>query len=1365
LFIDAGFATKTIKTLGLETRDDFEPAPVGGFDGTKLQEIGLAVKAHFRVQNHYLMNEWFLITHLPHHDIIVGKKWFAKHDVLPDCRRNRLLFPDGWLPDYYDTDIAMDQEGHKLDDPEYQRDADRRNKLIQEDEKLDQRRRLNYTKPRIPVFTAKEQQLIDQRIAELSGQECRQNTPEAPVKQVRFELPPSVSQFMKRSVENQSPELLKMERQLGNIPPPPKPKESMPPMAKVAVADPTYDSTDSQGPYRLIREPLGWVKDRPFDCAIIGAISFMVLAKRNGSQPGVTSLHELDRYIQDKRRERESPLLDGDELKKKIRDVVPDAYRDYEDVFSKVASDEIAPYRPGVDHKIDIGDHQPEELGYSPLYKMSLEEAEACKKYIVDNLHKGFIESSNAPWAAPVLFAPKPGGRGLRFCVDYRKLNALTRKDRYPLPLIDETMSRIAQAKIFTKIDIRQAFHRIRMQPDSEELTTFRTRYGAYKFKVLPFGLTNGPATFQRYINDVLMGYLDEFCSAYIDDILIYSDNLEEHKIHVRRVLDRLRKAGLQADIDKCEFHVTKTKFLGFVIGSDGIAVDPEKVEAVSKWKQPESVRGVQSFLGFCNFYRRFVERYSLIAKPLTNLTKKEVPFKWTEECQHAFDTLKYRLLHAPVLAHFQYDRETRLETDSSDGVVAGVLNQKAENGEWHPVGYFSETMLPAECNYPIHDKELLAVVRALRFWRSELVGLQQDHPFTVVTDHEALEYFSQKRLLNIRQAGWAEQMAQYHFVITYRPGSQNAGADALTRKPEDLKTQKARKEAHRTMRVFKPDGTPETTVTETGCLMVLDSPEVPEQTGLELTDDILTANKVDPELEVMREKARLGTDPHFTLTAGHLLLYDGRLVVPEAGNLRTKIIREIHSRLTGGHPGRNKTRRMVTSRYWWPGVGVWSDRFVANCDCAAAKAPRHKTPGLLHPLPIPHRSWRHLVVDFNKMPLDRSGMDNCFVMIDRLSKTSWTTPCKSTATAKDAARMYYEGPYRIFGLPESVVSDRGGQFVSDLMDEMSLILGVRWKLSSPGHSQTAGQVENLNQWINQRLRIYANHYQDNWSKFIPALDFVQNGTPHDSTGLEPHEVTMGFPMPQQWEWQNRTTDFSDMDVKEKLNRQEGQRIAEQIQGAVEIARQNMGAAQQRQVTQANKTRVEPNFDVGDEVRVIRKTWSERTDRPSDKLDLWLTRGHYPIKEMSGHSYVLELPDSWQGPRLFHASRLVKYPNNPLPGQAAENPAGESVGGEEEWEVQEVTASRLRYGKLYYKVQWKGWDPDPTWYKAEDLRNAPLKLEEYHTKNPDKAGPPLRLQQWKKAAEEDRFCEPHKDDNKPAPLSGKTKIRQSRIRK
>jgi hypothetical protein len=320
--------------------------------------------------------------------------------------------------------------------------------------------------------------------------------------------------------------------------------------------------------------------------------------RRKGTEVFIVTLYAIDRVLGERRTQAEIlNLEEEDDLSP-----VPEEYKDCLDVFSKVASDQMPPRR-SYDHKIEPeGDPH---LGYSPLYKLTTEELEAMK-YLTENLHKGFIGPSQAPFAAPVLFARKPNG-GLRFCVDYRKLNQFTRKDRYPLPLIDETLARISKAKIFTKIDIRQAFHRIRMHSDSEELVTFRTRYGAYKYNVVPFGLTNGPATYQRYMNDVLFDYLDDFCAAYLDDILIYSDNALDHEVHVKKVLQRLRDAGLQTDIKKCEFGVTRTKYLGFIIPTDGIEVVPNKVSIVKNWGIPTTVRGIQSFLGSCNFYRRFI--------------------------------------------------------------------------------------------------------------------------------------------------------------------------------------------------------------------------------------------------------------------------------------------------------------------------------------------------------------------------------------------------------------------------------------------------------------------------------------------------------------------------------------------------------------------------------------------------------------------------------------------------------------------------------------------------------------------------------------------------------------------------------------
>ena len=312
------------------------------------------------------------------------------------------------------------------------------------------------------------------------------------------------------------------------------------------------------------------------DIALIGAAAFHRHTQKRDTEVFITSLHEIDRMIEEKQ-----GGISKDPEEELIAQTLPACYSEYKDVFSKVASDMLPPRRP-IDYKIELEDSTSpaEAIGYGPLWKQSAEELEAAKNYIVENLAKGFIVPGNAPFASPILMAKKPGG-GLRFCVDYRKLNSITKKDRYPLPLIDELMQRLGKAKIFTKLDIRQGFHRIRISSESEDLTTFRTRYGTYKYRVVPFGLTNGPAAFQRFVNEVFMDFLDDFLTAFIDDLLIYSENELDHQVHVKKVLERLRTAGLQASIKKCEFHVTRTKYLGFIITNKGIKVDPEKTMVI----------------------------------------------------------------------------------------------------------------------------------------------------------------------------------------------------------------------------------------------------------------------------------------------------------------------------------------------------------------------------------------------------------------------------------------------------------------------------------------------------------------------------------------------------------------------------------------------------------------------------------------------------------------------------------------------------------------------------------------------------------------------------------------------------------------
>lgn len=436
-------------------------------------------------------------------------------------------------------------------------------------------------------------------------------------------------------------------------------------------------------------------------------------------------------------------------------------YAEFSDVFCKNKAEILPPHR-SYDCAIDLVPGA--QLPKGRLYSLSAPENQAMEEYIRKSLDKGFIRPSKSPLSSGFFFVK------------------ITIKNTYPLPLISVLFDQIQSAKVFSKIDLRGAYNPIRIREGDEWKTAFSTQSGHFEYLVMPFGLSNAPAVFQDFINDILRPFLGRFIVVYLDDILIFSPSLALHREHVRTVLQSLRENKLFAKAEKCVFEVEKISFLGYIISSYGFSMDPKKLQAVLDWPVPNSLKATQRFLGFTNYYRRFIASFSLIVAPIVALTKKGAdPSRWSPQAIQAFEALKRAFSSAPILRHPDPELPFEVEVDASEVGVGAVLSQRDRHSfKLHPCAFLSRKFLDAERNYDVGNRELLAIKLAFEEWRHWLEGAK--HQIAVFTDHKNLQYIESAKRLNPRQGGWALFFTRFDFVISYRPGSKNQKADALSR-------------------------------------------------------------------------------------------------------------------------------------------------------------------------------------------------------------------------------------------------------------------------------------------------------------------------------------------------------------------------------------------------------------------------------------------------------------------------------------------------------------------------------------------------------------------------------------------------------
>ena len=952
-----------------------------------------------------------------------------------------------------------------------------------------------------------------------------------------------------------------------------------------------------------------------------------------------------------------------------------DVVKDYSEVFADIQG--LPPERE-VEFTIDL------EPGASPIskapYRMAPVELAELKKQIEELLEKGFIRPSVSPWGAPVLFVKKKDG-SMRLCIDYRQLNKVTIKNKYPMPRIDDLLDQLVGASVFSKIDLRSGYHQLRVRVEDVPKTAFRTRYGHYEFLVMPFGLTNAPAVFMDYMNRIFRPYLDKFIVVFIDDILIYSKNEEEHREHLGIALRVLRDHQLYAKLSKCEFWLKEVKFLGHVVSSEGVAVDPSKVEAVLQWESPKSVTEVRSFVGLAGYYRRFIRGFSQIARPLTNLTKKDRPFVWTEQCEAAFQELKTLLTTAPVLVLPDSSQPFEVYTDASLMGLGCVLMQ---NGK--VIAYASRQLRPHEVNYPTHDLELCAVVFALKIWRHYLFGAQ----FEVFSDHKSLKYLMDQKELNGRQRRWMELLSDYKFEIKYHPGKANVVADALSRKSAHVFAMSLEEQAWletlRDMRVVP--GVKQAILRA----VVVD---------FDLYTDLRVSQEKDDKLSKIRKELEDGSVLDFEIDGHGILRFKHRICVPDCVEIKQTILEEAHRSKYAMHPGITKMYNDLKREFWWPGMKKDVTQFVLKClTCQKVKIEHQKPGGLLQSIEVPQWKWDDISMDFIVgLPRTQSGHDSIWVIVDRLTKSAHFLPVQISSPMEKLAQLYVDEIVRLHGVPKSIISDRDQRYRSGYWTSLQAALGSKLKFSTAYHPQTDGQTERVNQILEDMLRACAIELPGSWDKHLPLAEFAYNNSYQSSIGMAPYEALYGRKCRSPICW----TEVSERTVI-------GPDIVDETTQKIEMIREKLLTAQSRQKSYADKRRRPLEFEEGDHVflKVSPMTGVGRSIRAKKLSPRYM--GPFDVIEKVGEvSYRIALPP--QLSRLhdvFHVSQLKKYHSDPshvIEPEEVELEDNLTYRVEPE-RILDVKDKQLRNKTIrLVKVFWRGMTPgDATWEAEEQMR-------------------------------------------------------------
>ena len=762
-------------------------------------------------------------------------------------------------------------------------------------------------------------------------------------------------------------------------------------------------------------------------------------------------------------------------------------------------------------HKINTGDSAPIRLGPR---RVPIHFRQEISGLLDDMQRQDIIEPSISPWASPIVLVRKKDGSP-RFCVDYRKLNAATIKDSYPLPRVDDILDSLSGSQWFSTLDLRSGYWQVEVDPADKEKTAFTTPYGLYQFKVMPFGLCNAPSTFQRLMELVLAGLHWETCLIYLDDVVVFGRTWEEHMFRIREVLSRLLQANLKLNPEKCQFFKKSVTFLGHIISDQGVSTDPEKIQAIAQWPTPASPEELRSFLGLASYYRRFIDKFAEIAAPLYRMQDKSSKFQWSEQCRSAFQSLKQKLSSAPVLA-FPNPRDTFiLDTDASDVGIGGVLSQ-VQDGMERVISYGSRTLSKSEKNYCVTRKELLALVYFMRQFRSYLLG----HPFLVRTDHSSLRWLSQFKQPEGQLARWIEQLQEFDFQIEHRKGRDHSNADALSRIPSHVQGESRQSQIIASVCTPNADDTDGWTPSWSAQEIQLRQQQDPVISMILGWLQESNTRPSDGDVESMGHSVRSLWAQWDRLKLVNGLLYRQweeansgtiklQLVLPHS--FIPTVLEALHSGIGGGHFGVRKTIEKVRSRFYWPQLRQDVEQWCRQCSaCAQTKSPTTQARGPLNPSKVGFPMERMALDIVGPLPRTKRGNKYILVVADYFTRWVEAYGLPNTEASTVAKVLVNEWICR-FGAPYAIHSDQGRNFESQLFAELCTLLGIHKTRTTPYHPQSDGLVERFNRTLRMLLTTHLDKLpEDTWDEHLPMLMLAYRSSVQETTGSTPFNLMFG---------------------------------------------------------------------------------------------------------------------------------------------------------------------------------------------------------------------------------------------------------------